>query len=162
MDDLIRHVQSIWLHDTPTLAATAAAIGVASHLLYWMHGLRAPRAAEIAFSHIVVFTLTIAFSIYSHDTVWQGLRVSGAIIGSYLAGVFGSVTIYRVFFHPLRRFPGPFAARFSKTYSIYLARNGKTHESIEDIFDEYGDVVRTGRGLDGLSLLSDKEIDLDN
>lgn len=35
---------------------------------------------------------------------------------AFLMGLFGSMLVYRAFFHRLGRFPGPFAARLSNLY----------------------------------------------
>lgn len=138
------YARSIWLeHDAKTLAVTGAVIGVSSHLLYWMHGLRAPQSAQIFWFHVTAFALTTALSIYSHGVV-DGITVAGALNGSYLAGVFTSISIYRVFFHRLSRFPGPFPAKVSKLYSTWKARHLNAHNDVMAMHEKYGDIVRSG------------------
>lgn len=57
-----------------------------------------------------------------------------------------SILIYRAFFHRLRRFPGPFAARLTKLWSVYKsAKSMKYFLVLEDVHKKYGDVVRTGK-----------------
>ena len=34
----------------------------------------------------------------------------------FLVGLYGSMLVYRAFFHPVGHFPGPFAARLSNMY----------------------------------------------
>ncbi|EKG18424.1 Cytochrome P450 [Macrophomina phaseolina MS6] len=56
-----------------------------------------------------------------------------------------SIIIYRAFFHRLRRFPGPFAAKLSKLWSVYQSsKDFKYNLLLEDLHKKYGDVVRTG------------------
>ncbi|KAH8902894.1 cytochrome P450 3A24 [Coniochaeta sp. PMI_546] len=144
MEALVSYARSIWLeHDAKTLAATGAVIGVSSHLLYWMHGLRAPQSAQIFWFHVTAFALTTALSIYSHGVV-DGITVAGVLNGSYLAGVFTSISIYRVFFHRLSRFPGPFPAKVSKLYSTWKARHLNAHNDVMAMHEKYGDIVRSG------------------
>ncbi|KAB5570125.1 cytochrome P450 [Coniochaeta sp. 2T2.1] len=142
MENLARHAYRVWQqHDAFTLAATGAAIGVASHLLYWMHGLRTPQAAAIFWSHLATFTLILTLSILSsHGALLPGL----ALCASYLAGVFTSMTVYRLFFHPLRKFPGPVTARVSLLHGLFRDKY-KSHERLARWCDEYGsDIVRIG------------------
>ncbi|KAK7718873.1 hypothetical protein SLS57_005983 [Botryosphaeria dothidea] len=56
-----------------------------------------------------------------------------------------SILIYRAFFHRLRKFPGPFAARLTKLWSVYnSSKNLQYHFVLDDVHKKYGDVVRTG------------------
>lgn len=121
-------------------------MGVSSHLLYWIHGLRAPQAAQIFWSHVAAFALTTALSVYTHGVV-DGIQAAGALNGSYLAGVYTSMSIYRVFFHRLSRFPGPFPARLSKLYSTWMARRLNAHNDLMALHERYGDIVRLGKFL---------------
>ncbi|GME37966.1 cytochrome p450 [Neofusicoccum parvum] len=52
--------------------------------------------------------------------------------------------VYRLFFHRLRKFPGPVGAKISKFYSLWLSRNIQYHFEVEKLHKKYGDVVRTG------------------
>ncbi|EKG20298.1 Cytochrome P450 [Macrophomina phaseolina MS6] len=55
------------------------------------------------------------------------------------------MAVYRVFFHRLRHFPGPFGAKLSRFYSAYLAgKDIKYYKEIEKMHRKYGDFVRTG------------------
>lgn len=145
MQALVGHARSIWLqHDTRALAVSGFVIGVSSHLLYWIHGLRAPQAARIFWSHVAAFALTTALSVYTHGVV-NGIQDAGALNGSYLAGVYTSMGIYRVFFHRLSRFPGPFPAKLSKLYSTWTARRLDAHNDLMALHERYGDIVRSGK-----------------
>lgn len=66
-----------------------------------------------------------------------------AIIG-FLLSLTASVVIYRIFFHRLRKFPGPLGAKITKLHSLYLSRNFQYQVEIEKLHKQYGDVVRTG------------------
>ncbi|KAB2574650.1 Isotrichodermin C-15 hydroxylase [Lasiodiplodia theobromae] len=60
-------------------------------------------------------------------------------------GLTASMLVYRGFFHRLRRFPGPWQAKFTKLYAVWLsARKVQWHLEMKRMHEEYGDVVRTG------------------
>jgi cytochrome P450 family 628 len=62
-----------------------------------------------------------------------------------VAGIYASMLLYRAFFHRLRVFPGPFAARLSTFYMTYLcARRGQIYEDVRTLHRKYGDYVRVG------------------
>ncbi|KAK5245386.1 hypothetical protein LTR40_012157, partial [Exophiala xenobiotica] len=53
-----------------------------------------------------------------------------------------AVIIYRIFFHPLARFPGPFRARFSGIWRTRRYLRGTWHEDIIEVHRRYGRIVR--------------------
>lgn len=56
------------------------------------------------------------------------------LVSSFLA--------YRVLFHPLARFPGPFLAKITGLWRTYQYSRGNWHEDIVSIHKKYGRVVR--------------------
>ncbi|OCL04252.1 cytochrome P450 [Glonium stellatum] len=62
----------------------------------------------------------------------------------YSLGLFGSIGIYRIFFHRLRSFPGPQGAALSKLWHIYQCRNSQNHLVLDSLYKKYGEIVRTG------------------
>ncbi len=57
-----------------------------------------------------------------------------------LGGLAALVVIYRVFFHPLSRIPGPKFAAVSRVYDFYYdcVLGGKFAFKIEDLHKQYG------------------------
>ncbi|CAM1510917.1 Fc.00g084300.m01.CDS01 [Cosmosporella sp. VM-42] len=55
-----------------------------------------------------------------------------------------TVAVYRLFFHPLSRIPGPKLAAFSSTWHAYHARNGRMVQLGKTLHRQYGPVVRVG------------------
>ena len=51
-----------------------------------------------------------------------------------------SLAIYRVFFHPLRRFPGPKLAALTSWYEFYhdIIHEGQFIWKLRDLHDHYG------------------------
>jgi hypothetical protein len=72
--------------------------------------------------------------------------VQGAtlLLGTYATGVYGSMIIYRLFFHPLRHFPGPVLARVSKFWHVFRLSGLQNQLLLEDLHQKYGDIVRVG------------------
>ncbi|KAI1136916.1 cytochrome P450 [Hypoxylon sp. FL0543] len=52
--------------------------------------------------------------------------------------------IYRLFFHPLRKYPGPFVAKFSDIYAGYFAAARRLHLRTYHDHLQYGPVMRHG------------------
>ena len=52
------------------------------------------------------------------------------------------IAIYRIYFHPLSRIPGPFLARCSTLWQNYHYVRGTWHEDIRLLHEKYGPVVR--------------------
>lgn len=55
-----------------------------------------------------------------------------------------ATAIRRLYFSPLRKFPGPKLAALSKLYEAYLNYGGRQSTEIRRLHRELGDVVRTG------------------
>ncbi|TVY36836.1 Cytochrome P450 monooxygenase [Lachnellula subtilissima] len=53
-----------------------------------------------------------------------------------------TICVYRLYFHPLSRFPGPRIAAVSNTWYAYHWLSGRYPWAIESILKKYGDVVR--------------------
>ncbi|ROV98453.1 hypothetical protein VPNG_08525 [Cytospora leucostoma] len=89
---------------------------------------------------LVGFILSADFGLA--DAIMQAWSAGMA----FLVGLFGSIVVYRAFFHRLGRFPGPFAARLSNLYHfLYMAgTNMQYHLHVQKLHSRYGDFVRTG------------------
>ncbi|KAH8829006.1 cytochrome P450 [Flagelloscypha sp. PMI_526] len=60
-------------------------------------------------------------------------------------GLWLSIALYRLFFHRIRAFPGPWLAKLTRLYAFRL--NNETlqmHLKIKELHEEYGDFVRVG------------------
>ncbi|KIX98606.1 uncharacterized protein Z520_05907 [Fonsecaea multimorphosa CBS 102226] len=62
----------------------------------------------------------------------------------YFAGLGSSIAIYRLFFHPLRKYPGPVLGKLSKFHFSYICGTGNSHRYLESLHQKYGDIVRYG------------------
>lgn len=67
-----------------------------------------------------------------------------AIWACFLIGLYASLLTYRLFLHPLNRFPGPFAARISDLWLSLQLGGHDMHRFSERLSTRYGDFVRVG------------------
>jgi hypothetical protein len=59
--------------------------------------------------------------------------------------LFLSILTHRLFFHRTHSFPGPFLAKVTKWYSVYLSvKNYQYYKEVERLHQRYGNFVRTG------------------
>ncbi|PYI26854.1 benzoate 4-monooxygenase [Aspergillus indologenus CBS 114.80] len=77
---------------------------------------------------------------WSMVAVIQSLRSLGIYAGSFLLGLYGSLIVYRLGFHPLRRFPGPYAAKLSAFWLVFPG--GQTARRLRRLHQVHGDFVR--------------------
>jgi hypothetical protein len=97
-------------------AGCSALLGVSLHQIFRILEVDS-RGWELVFTY--VSGVTVLFIGYASST---SLGTAGSLLRSWLAGtaflvgLYGSMLLYRAFFHRLRRFSGPFAARLSNAY----------------------------------------------
>ncbi|KAF2737258.1 cytochrome P450 [Polyplosphaeria fusca] len=68
------------------------------------------------------------------------LAASSGILFAYVL----TICIYRLFFHPLRSYPGPFLAKLTDCYLAYYAWRGSRHLEYQRCHTIYGSYVRIG------------------
>jgi hypothetical protein len=133
--------------------------GVATHLIIFRHGEWDVQAPKLVLSYwtllIGAMVLDLAAKARYVDFAAPWL-VKG--VWCHILGIYGSMILYRAFFHRLSQFPGPFFARLSNLYVTSLsARKLHLYEETEKLHKIYGDYVRLG-----LNYLSSIHLDLTN
>ncbi|KAG0137853.1 hypothetical protein HOY82DRAFT_317779 [Tuber indicum] len=63
---------------------------------------------------------------------------------SYLTSLTFFTIVHRIYFHPLRKFPGSKVARLSKLYEAWINYNGMNGRVVRDLCRKHGDFIRTG------------------
>jgi len=125
----------------------AAASGIASHLFVFIHGERHTQGLRILGG---LFVSTLIASVYFNQSrrlsVKEAVALSSLLIAIYVVAVWTSMVIYRIFFHRLKQFPGPFLAKVTKLYhAFYLDSKLRNCDEIKKLHEEYGDIVRIGK-----------------
>lgn len=126
----------------------AALAGVLSHVTYFMHG-EHQRQGPVIF-RISILLILILFTVelkFKGNGVVQATAASASIIAAFLTSLFASMTVYRVCFHRLKEFPGPFVSKVTKFWHawILVKREKNNHEYLHELHKKYGDFVRTGK-----------------
>lgn len=100
-----------------------------------------------------VSAFAVVFASLHH---YGGHSIAGAVSqtldinATFAAGFFASTLIYRVFFHRLHRFPGPFLAKVSRFHALRIAAATlQSHVEADKAHEKYGDFVRVGMSAVG-------------
>ncbi|KAK0672541.1 putative cytochrome P450 E-class, group I [Cercophora samala] len=125
-----------------TLYPGAALLGTTSHLAIFIRG-EWHMQSPVLFWIYAFLTATI-FAIINLKQGDHPFQTTFFITTSYSLGLFTSISIYRLYFHRLRSFPGPKLAALTKFWHVWQCRRGKNHLVIERLQAQYGNVIRTG------------------
>lgn len=137
------------MESTLRLWSLGAASGVLSHNLWFIRGehlLRTPLYAVLALATPV--SLPVVLYLLQDYTILQAIQWTTIALTAYVMGLFSSITIYRLFFHPLRNFPGPFWARVTALYMPISVARQERHSraawNIDRLHGKYGEYFRVG------------------
>ena len=127
---------AIWLY---------ALAGILSHLTIFIRGEHHLHAASYLGILISVFTSISYLQVNLHSLpILQSIIDTSTLAAAYSIAMCSSILIYRIFFHPLRHFPGPMTMRMSKVGHIFRSRMLDNHHQMDKLYKKYGDIVRTG------------------
>ncbi|KAJ5279798.1 hypothetical protein N7478_005170 [Penicillium angulare] len=119
-----------------------ALLGLASHMFFIRHR-NVDRLVGIGFMPYlyVQFGLWLLLSIRS-DPIKSGIFLWLANAAFY-APLFASISVYRLFFHPLKPFPGPSMARLTTWWGVNrLAMGEQRYQLHDELHRQYGKLVR--------------------
>lgn len=127
------------------LALAAALLGVASHLTYFIRGEHDFYARTYIMTWIILQTTGFAvLNILLDLTVLQSLSTLSVVSASFLASLFTSITIYRLAFHRLNKFPGPLSWKLTKWTHAIKNADALGYLHLDQLHQKYGPIVRTG------------------
>lgn len=130
------------------LAGLGAALGLVSHWTYFIRG------EHHRFSAVYVYlALTIPLSLFAAQHFWLHVnnyiaaKTTVVLTTSYWSALWTSIILYRLLFHRLRKFPGPFLAKTTKLYHAFCVLKENNFELLREWHEEYGPIVRVGKSI---------------
>lgn len=133
-------------HMIPMAVGVAALGGILSHILYFIRGEHHKQA--LLFFKLFVAVPLIGCVVLVHlfrFTATQAFQLIGLVTAAYLGALWSSMIVYRVFFHRLRRFPGPPLAKVSKFYHMLSLGKMDNYRRLACWHKQHGNFVRTGK-----------------
>ena len=127
------------------LAAVAVVAGVGSHLFYFHHGehfLFPQRYVKFYLAIMIAITYPV---MYLNQLHWvDAFAITGSYAVVYFSGIFASLLVYRIFYNPLNKIPGPYMAKVTKF--AMSARNLKFDacKQLLKLHERHGQYVRIG------------------
>lgn len=111
--------------------------------------LHATILSRVEVDHLTLRIAALSSAIYGYLILTCGFASATSIAAAFWVPLWTHVICYRVFWHPLRSFPGPFGARVSKWWTVKKVWDTNWHymKFQQQLQHEYGDYVRTGNSL---------------
>ena len=130
----------------PLLLACA---GVLSHLLFFIQIDPITYAPALLVGIISApALLTGALQILISASFLNAAVLATTWYCSYLSGVYSSMIVYRLLFHRLRSYPGPFSARLSQlVHVVSVVTHVNNFRRLEQLHEQYGEYVRIGPNM---------------
>lgn len=139
--------QSVAHADAAQTGIGAALLGVAFHVSVPIRHaeFEAIMMPFIGTAWTVFVILVFSLATFGELGILGALSKTVFIAVCFNTGLLLSIGVYRLFFHRLRRFPGPFAAKLTKFHAAYHAgKTAQLHRERVALHKKYGDVVRVG------------------
>ncbi|OKL61205.1 hypothetical protein UA08_03406 [Talaromyces atroroseus] len=125
--------------------AAATVLGVAVYVLYFNRGEHHLHPERYLVVFAAVLTASVALLHLHHRLpLSEALSSTVNLALSFLAGLYASVLVYRQFFHPLNKFPGPFGTRISALFLSVRFSKADSARQYLTLHKKYGDFLRVG------------------
>lgn len=101
---------------------------------------------RVEIDHLALPILGVSSIGYLGFTYFAGFLTAATLFLTFWSSLWIYIALYRIFFHPLRRYPGPLGASLSKWYAVYsvVKSRWRYYRVQQDLQKQYGDYVRTG------------------
>jgi tryprostatin B 6-hydroxylase len=142
-----------------TTALAAMVAGVSTHLGYFIRGEHHLYGTKYIQIFIILFINAIFLNIYvAKETLGNAFVKSTQVAICYLIGLYVSLLVYRAFFHPLNRFPGPFGNKLGNLWFSTKLGNADAYKKVLNLHKKYGPFVRVGSS--DLSIIHPKAVNV--
>lgn len=119
--------------------------GITAHYFFFRRGEHHLYPLRYLQLHFGAAFLAGLFLRYGTGRAALDVSITTTFLGlAYLVGLYSSLILYRGFFHPLRKFPGPFGARLSAFWMSWQLINKPALEGLQELHKQYGPIVRVG------------------
>lgn len=135
-----------WVPDPAHIAVTFSSLGVLFHISILPFEIDTKIHYILGFFAVIGIWLVTAF-VKNFDMAVHIAILKASFAGaSFLAALGISMVVYRLFFHRVRHFPGPFWTKISRFPVISdVQKSGlRYHHELEKLHRQYGDFVRVG------------------
>jgi hypothetical protein len=119
--------------------------GILSHLVFFKNGERHLYPFRYVQAFILGFTVIFMAKSNSQSlSTGAAMNQTALLAIFYFAGLYLSLIVYRLFFNPLNKFPGPYGARLSKFDFVFRVTKMDSHHKLYAMHQRYGKIVRIG------------------
>ncbi|KAI0098886.1 cytochrome P450 [Nemania sp. FL0031] len=128
-----------------TILISALVAGVASHLAFFrvgehhLYGARYVLTAATAFA-TGILVQSYFFQLSSRVAALRTL----AVAASYFCGLYSSLVVFRIFFHPLHKFSGPLGCKISSAWFATYIRKQDAFRQLHKLHQKYGNILQIG------------------
>lgn len=123
----------------------AVLLGVLAHVGVFIRGEWHLRGPAVVILHVALVACILGAETWNHpERRYRSLGIVTLLFSCYLFGLFSSISVYRLFFHRLRHFPGPRLAALTKIWHVYQCRDSRNHLVLNSWYKQFGAFVRTG------------------
>lgn len=135
--------------DLVSTAGSVAILAVSLHWLVFRVITVENHLALLLWSYVVgVAGLGYAYIALANFSLLQTLVRLAVVTTAFNASLALSIGAYRLFFHRIRRFPGPFWSKLTRFSDVSLAaKEVKYYREVAKMHETYGDFIRTGNNL---------------
>ncbi|KAI1421256.1 cytochrome P450 [Xylaria sp. FL1777] len=126
----------------PVIAVVA---GVTSHLAFFRVGEHHLYSSRYVLAAVSAFAISIAVhSLFFELSSGTAALRTLAIASSYFGGLYTSLIIYRIFFHPLSGFSGPLGCKISSAWFATYMPKLDAFRQLEKLHQKHGNFLRIG------------------
>ena len=128
-------------------AAVAGILGVASHVFYFIRGEHHLQAYRLLVLSVTAPAVLFAFLILRFNvSIVSAATIVMTTWWAYMASLWSSMVVYRLYFHRLKDFDGPTMWKISKVFGHVMSVSKLDNfRVLDELHRQYGDYVRTGK-----------------
>lgn len=122
----------------------SAVAGIAVHLFFFNRGEHHLYGVRYVQCALCIFIFAVSGLVGFGYSLDRAFFLTTRYGGSFFAGLYGSLLVYRSLLSPLNHFPGPWSARFSSLSLSAQVWRGNAHTKVLGLHQHFGDFVRVG------------------